>query len=223
MKRMSKGFTLIELMIVVAIIGILAAIAIPNFMRYQLRSKASERKINLEAIFKSEESLRQSERRLPNGHVSGTYYQFATVLPVNFGTAGMMGAGKMNWEAPDIAEAQLIDWVVQGETYAVYANAVNSGANGPTALSISACATSDIDGDATEANTIAADAFFQPQIAQDGTIITLAPNAPCSIGGTAGTVDEGQHTMAPVSAAGAAPVPGEGMGQVIPLSLDNVF
>ena len=50
MLRTQKGFTLIELMIVVAIIGILAAIAIPNFMRFQAKSKQSEAKMNLGAI-----------------------------------------------------------------------------------------------------------------------------------------------------------------------------
>ena len=52
--RKQEGFTLIELMIVVAIIGILAAIAIPNFMQYQAKSKQSEAKTNLGGIYTSE-------------------------------------------------------------------------------------------------------------------------------------------------------------------------
>src|SRR6266849_3942990 len=46
-----QGFTLIELMIVVAIIGILATIAIPNFLTYQAKAKQSEAKIGLGGIF----------------------------------------------------------------------------------------------------------------------------------------------------------------------------
>ena len=56
LRKRSKGFTLIELMIVVAIIAILAAIAIPQYKKFQLKAKTTEAKTNLGAIRTAEEA-----------------------------------------------------------------------------------------------------------------------------------------------------------------------
>jgi type IV pilus assembly protein PilA len=53
----SKGFTLVELMVVVAIIGILAAVAVPNYQKFQARARQTEAKVSLAGIYTAEKSF----------------------------------------------------------------------------------------------------------------------------------------------------------------------
>lgn len=52
--RKEEGFTLVELMVVVAIVGILSAVAIPNFKKYQAKSKTTEARLQLASIYSAE-------------------------------------------------------------------------------------------------------------------------------------------------------------------------
>jgi type IV pilus assembly protein PilA len=65
MKSVQKGFTLIELMIVIAIIGILAAIALPAYQDYTIRSKVSELVVKADACKTSVAEYFQSQATFP--------------------------------------------------------------------------------------------------------------------------------------------------------------
>lgn len=57
LSKNQAGFTLVELMIVVAIIGVLSAVAIPNFKKYQAKAKSSEAKVQLSAAYTAEQAF----------------------------------------------------------------------------------------------------------------------------------------------------------------------
>jgi|SRR3990172_1380171 len=70
MKALQKGFTLIELMIVVAIVGILAAIALPAYQDYTVRAKMSELMTFAAAAKTSVSEFYQSQGYMPSNYTS---------------------------------------------------------------------------------------------------------------------------------------------------------
>jgi len=98
-----KGFTLIELMIVVAIIGILSAIAIPNFMTFRMKAKTSEAKSNLGSIRTCEESYRAENdvylavTRYPSAVAAGSSDAWVRTS-TGFSAIGFLPSGRIYYD-----------------------------------------------------------------------------------------------------------------------------
>ena len=83
MKRIQQGFTLIELMIVVAIVGILAAIALPAYQDYVVRSKMSETEAAIAACKTSVSEYLSTHGSLPASNASAGCSTTATQYVVS--------------------------------------------------------------------------------------------------------------------------------------------
>lgn len=85
-KVIARGFTLVELMIVVAIIGILAAVAIPAFIKYIRRSKTTEATMNIRKMYDSTVSYYHAEHANSNGLILARQFPSATTWSPTQGT-----------------------------------------------------------------------------------------------------------------------------------------
>jgi type IV pilus assembly protein PilA len=107
-----RGFTLIELMLVVGIIGAIAAIAVPNFITYQARSRRSEAFTNLAAMASAQKAF-QAERN----YFVDSMLDFPDIG--NYG--GAHGTKKMPWDADAKAAFGELGWAPEGEVFYSYA------------------------------------------------------------------------------------------------------
>jgi prepilin-type N-terminal cleavage/methylation domain-containing protein len=154
--RRGGGFTLVELMVVVALIGVLTAVAIPNFLAYQARSRRSEAFANLSAI----------------GRVQKTFYAtkgefFDSGLPWPDYTDpqyGGLGAHKMTWDAASEAGWGGLGWRPEGAVWYSYQSNVCC----DDGMCFTASAYGDVDDDGFPSAVM----YVEPERDGDGNAIT---------------------------------------------------
>ena len=151
--KKEKGFSLVELMIVVAIMAILAAIAIPSFLRFSMKSKTSEATGNLSAIRTAQESYK----------AENDVYLACAVTP-----AIMTGAGASTPRAWVTGTAfETTGFEPDGNVR--YSYTVTAGSVNPIATAFAGSATGDLDEDGTSAvYTCDKDAGTYPKVVASG-------------------------------------------------------
>jgi len=110
-RRAQRGFTLIELMVVVAIIGVLASIAIPSFERLTIKSKAAERPELILRLKKAVDDLYLQNGSIPGGLLVA---DFQPALPLS------SGRRTPNWRTPGWSDLLKTGEEILGATYYSY-------------------------------------------------------------------------------------------------------
>lgn len=149
---MKKGFTLIELMVVVVIIGILAAVAVPKLFGMIAKSKASEvgpaagTYVKLQQAYFSESNMAGGWQLIgyqaPNNGTT-TNFEYGIELPIGAQSSDDLSTGKVGWNAKNKVAlnecSSAVNWTVtlskaSGTTSADISFAASAGATGCVAL-----------------------------------------------------------------------------------------
>ena len=148
------GFTLVELMIVVALIGVLSAIAIPGFLSYQAKSRRAESFSNLASMSVLQKSLVATQ---------GAYFDSGNAYPDDTPYGGL-GSSKMNWDGASQAAFSELGWEPDGDVhYSYQSNSTNN-------CTCTVCFTSTAYGDVDADGKVSAVMYVEPQRDNNGAI-----------------------------------------------------
>lgn len=159
-RQRAEGFTIIELLIVVGIIGLLSAIAVPSFLAYQARSRRSEAYSNLAAV-----------ARLQNTYYAERGQFFEAGAWPDYTAHGGLSTSRMEWDVLSEAAYDDLGWRPEGAVFYTYES--NTGA---TLCTCSVCFTATAAGDVDADGLPAALMYVHPETDLDNTVVGECPS-----------------------------------------------